>query len=168
LTLIGGTTLSVAAASISISAIPSTYAALRIVAGLRSTRASTSDRPGWSFNGDTTAAHYITDLALNNGGSAAFQQTATAAGVDSDGPGASFTAGGFSLFDLSVIGYHTTACFTALQGTETWASAAGAVQYTIGGVWLVTTVVSSIAVAPAVGPNWLAGSFMFVYGLAAS
>lgn len=168
LALVGATVLGAPAASIAVSAIPATYLGLRVTGVLRSTRASTADRPLWRFNADATVANYMTDEALNNKGAATFSQNTTAAGFDSDGPAASSTAGMFTAFDLTVTGYHSASFLTVFQGTETFYDGTGMLQYTLGGVWLQTTVVTSITVVPTVGPNWATGSYLSVYGLAAS
>ena len=167
-TLIGIQTLAADAASMSVSSIPATYSALLLALLLRTTRASETDGVLIRFNGDTTVANYITGQYQNNAGTNTTSQISTQGGVNIQSTGASATAGFFAGWHALVTGYDTTSTYTSVNAQGVCRISTGVVQWTNAGVWSPTTVVTSITAVPVIGPNFLAGSRLAVYGLAES
>lgn len=164
LTLISSSVLGASAATITLSAIPGTYTALHLLLGLRSTAASTGDTALLQLNGDATVANYITGRTLNNKGTSSVLQQSGSAGVFLDIPGASVGAGYFGLWELCVMGYASTTYNKTVSGDGAFFDGTGTIACNTGAIWKSTAIVTSLVCAVVTGPNFLTGSYMYLYG----
>jgi hypothetical protein len=163
LTFIGSSILGASAASISIGPIPGTYSALHIFLTLRTDAAAQLDVANVRFNGDNTAGNY----------DQAFDAQGTSANTGTTGPqttGATATASMFAAYGIVIPQYAATTLFKSWGGCGFHDRVTGSsfFEMGVGGVWKNTAAITSVAVLPATGPNFVAGSSMVVYGLSAS
>lgn len=163
-------TLASDAAQIDIPNIPATYSHLMVIGMLRSTRAGqTTDNVLVVINGDATNANYdqrqIQSASigenLGSGGTANTRALGTCTGATSP-------AGTFGTLQLSIPAYSSTTKRKVLQAeTRAWRdrNTGGAVMTDVMIGWASTAAINQLTILPSVGPNFLAGSSVSVYGV---
>jgi hypothetical protein len=165
-TIISSNVLSASAASVTFSAIPSTYTDLVLRASARSDRANPADALRITFNSDT-GTNYSTTAITAVGGAASsftFANTANLQYNTTDGDGA--TASTFGSFEMYLPNYTSTtskpiSVFTVAEDNST---ANGTIRG-IANLYRNTTAITSITIVPNTGPNWLSGSSFYLYGI---
>jgi len=161
--LIAKNVLGSAASSISLSSIPATYDDLLLVTSLRSTRSANADNPKLEFNG--SSSNY-TRRTLTGDGSSAASSTGTT--ITFYCPAATATSDTFSNDSIYIPNYagSTNKSFSISSTRED--NATNSVIAAIAGLWSDTSAISSIALSPNTGPNFSAGSSVYLYGITKS
>jgi hypothetical protein len=167
-TLIASNVLGSSAASVTFSAIPSTYTDLVLRTSIRSDRAAGFDNIDIRFNGDS-ATNYSRTIISGDGSSASSSRTSSASNWDAaivDGNTA--TSNTFSNGELYIPNYTSTSSragsyFGAQEDNS-------ATAYIRGNAYLYrgSSAISSIAMTPSNGTNWLSGSSFYLYGIKSS
>jgi hypothetical protein len=167
-TFITSQTLASSAASVTFSAIPSTYTDLVLKVSARTDNSGARDYFTVNFNGDS-ATNYSQTIIYTNGGSAYSTASSSSTALGSgyafvDGNGA--TANTFSNLEMYMPSY------TAARNkpSSTFASAE---NNSSSSVWLSananlyrsTSAISSMAFTPYEGGNFLTGSSFYLYGI---
>lgn len=164
---LGTVTLGAPAASIGFSPIPEGWSSLRIIGQLRSDRAgSVSDGGSVSFNGDTTDANYEHQVLQATNGTVQGALTISNR-VLIAATGAAATADQFGIADVTIPAYATAnnrkkALCTTFRDETVLAAAFIAMR---GMLWKNTAPITSVSFAPSVGTNFVAGSFLSLYGV---
>ncbi|MDQ5972621.1 MAG: hypothetical protein QG553_780 [Patescibacteria group bacterium] len=158
-------------ANFDITSIDQHYLHLRVVAKLRSDRASDIDAITMALNGDATNANYDRQLLDAVGTTASVSQLFGASGSRQigAGTGANSPANHFSHVQID-LDYYTGSGFKIAEGRSRIWSARSASKFekfdaTVG--WANTAAISQITLTPTAGTNWSAGSEVAVYGLIA-
>jgi hypothetical protein len=169
LALIGSVVLSADTASMTVGSIPGTYSHLRIVILARTSATALTDNLFIQFNGDT-AAHYSDQFTNSHGSTVGGFQNNTVTGIQVQTQGDTALASLFSAFEGTLPQYAATVALKALVGmnAETASNlAAGNIQaQQYSGYWNSTAAITSVTVVPGTGPNFKAGSVLYVYGMA--
>lgn len=163
-------TLSVAAATISIASIPSGYAHLRLGINGRCDRAGVAqDSVAIQFNGDTGANYDWHSLYGNTAAVAGAEGYAATMGRLGLVPGATATAGVSSILDVVISDYLQTTFqksvhsrFAHKEGT----AAGGIYVGDYASFWRSTTAITSITLRLASGSNFIAGTRVTLHGIA--
>ena len=165
-TLISSNVLASSAASVTFSAIPSTYTDLVLRISARSDTAGTSDQYYVTFNGSGTGYSYTN---LYGTGAAAATLTISAQAIirvrSFDGNTA--TANTYGSAEIYIPSYTATqnkpiSAFAAMEDNAT-----AAIVGTTAGLWSNTAAITSVTISAA-GANWLAGSSFYLYGISKS
>lgn len=165
--------LSGSSASISFTAIPSTFRSLRIVASLRTDRGATGDVAAIRFNADA-GANYWQELIETVGATSTPVQETAQTSIGATGaapliPAGGAVAGRFGSLDLLIPNYAIASGIVAgtWQNAVQLAVAAGNTYFNCGGFqYAGTAPISQILIFPLVGPNFVAGSIATLYGFA--
>jgi hypothetical protein len=165
-TLISSNVLSTTAASVTFSAIPSTYTDLVVRYSGRSDSAGTSDRMRIYINGDTSSTLYSGTNLTGNG-------TAAASGRDSNDTGSilgslvasTATASTFSNGEIYLPNYLVSANkpYSDFGVTENNATAAAIRLY--ADLWRNTAAITSFQLVVNSGSNFVSGSSFYLYGI---
>lgn len=165
-TLISSNVLASSAASVTFSAIPSTYTDLVLRISARSDNATTLDSIIYTVNGLSTSIYSY--VYLRGSGTAASSALASASGsglLAYGADGATATASTFSNSELYVPNY------TASQNKQlSWFGVqennlAAANIAVSGNLTQTTSAISSITLSLNVGPNFVTGSSFYLYGI---
>lgn len=154
------------AASITFSSIPATYTHLQIRAFARTNRSAVADYALVRFNSDTTSANYRSHYLDGDGTTAASYDFGNASGVLFQRFGAAnasasiFGAGILDLLDYQNANKYKT--IRNLGGTDT--NGGGTIDLG-SGVWLSTSAVTSITIAPGGGTLFNEYSSFALYGI---
>lgn len=163
--------LGVAATSISFSSIPATYRDLILKGQIRSDRAaSTSDGVGLRVGSGTVDSGANYDWYLNNinagVGSGADAQSDTITRVANLIPATSATTGFFGSLDVEILNYADISQYRLIPSTAK--SPISGTVYTAewnSSVWKNTaTVIDIVTFTPISGTNFVAGSYLTLYG----
>jgi hypothetical protein len=169
-TLISSNVLSSSAASVTFSAIPSTYTDLVVRISARTDQASTTAYLTYKLNGGGTGLQSETYLGAGGGGTTpeSGRTSNSNGGIGSGGfislSGNSATANTFGSVEIYIPSY------TASQNKPTGNFGVGetnatAIQMGItAGMWRNTAAVTTIAFSPS-GSNFLTGSSFYLYGI---
>lgn len=162
--LIASNTLTSSAASVTFSSIPNIYTDLVLRISARSDR-TTSDAFTIQFNSDTSTNYSITRLVGT--GSASSSSRTTSDVYLSSGliDWANATANTFSSNEVYIPSYLVSQNkpVGVFSVQEDNATAAG--MHVTAGLWRNTAAITSIVLAPSIGPNFVSGSSFFLYGL---
>jgi hypothetical protein len=159
-------TLTANAASVTFSDIPqSGYTDLKIVTSLRDTNTGVANDNAISFNGIT--ASFTGTRLYGDGNSTTSDTSARFAGSSTS---ASATAGTFANTEIYIRNYagSTNKSYSVNSVTEnnaTGANTSYALLYT--GLWSNTLAITSVTISAPSGYNFIAGSTVYLYGLAA-
>lgn len=164
-TLISSNVLTSSAASVTFSAIPSTYTDLVLRVSVRSDRAAAFDNIDIRFNGDS-AANYSRTIISGDGATVSSSRTTSASSWNSaivDGNTA--TSNTFSNGELYIPNYTSTSSrtgsfFGAQEDNNATAYIRGNAYLYRGG-----SAINSISLVPSNGTNWLTGSSFYLYGI---
>jgi len=170
---IGSQTLGAAGASVSVGSIPATFSHLELVMALRGDVGTAfPSNPLIQFNGDTTAANYVSIISGAVGASTANITTFTAsAGIAC--PQSEVTGSAANLFSALKVtiplyasgSIHKSATsYGGRQGTEAGGAQAG--TWVGEGTWKSTAAITSVTVVQSAALNWAIGSALHVYGIA--
>ena len=168
-TLISSQTLASSAASVTFSAIPSTYTDLCIKYSVRGSDSLTQSNLKMSFNSDVTG--YGTTNINGDGSAAASQRSTSAAnmshraGIDAAGS----TANTFANGEIYIPNYtgSTAKPISFFSGQETNAATTAYISATAGLSTVTTAAITSIILTPSVG-NFVADSTFYLYGIKSS
>lgn len=169
-TYIARTTLSAAAASISFSSLPSSYASLAFVGLVRGVNTSLSDILQLELNGDTSG-DYAQYAGLSDSGAGGGQPSVNAGntvGQIAAVMGGSAGVGEYSAVNLIMPGYAVASQYKAVTGTVSAFDGVGSTtNYQVAVACLTARVATAItaAVFSLAGGNLAAGSSLTVYGL---
>lgn len=163
--LIAKQTLTGTATSVTFSDIPGTYTDLLLICSARTDRASNvNDGIIVTFNSNTS--NYST-RALEGTGSAAQSRSFTPAGLylTQACTGASAATSTFGNAEMYVPNYAgstnksvSSTCVGETNATGAWLSADAS-------LWSNTAAITSMALAPITGPNFVSGSSFYLYGI---
>ena len=165
-TLISSNVLSSSAASVTFSAIPSTYTDLVLRVSARSDAAGLTQDNIWiTFNG--VGSGYSTTALTGNGSAASSNSTSSATiiraynGANSNGA----TANSFGSAEIYIPNYAgSTAKPVSSFGVSETNSATSYLSATAG-LSSATAAITSIMTMTGNGSNWLAGSSFYLYGI---
>jgi len=161
-TQIASTTLSSAAATVTLSSIPATYTDLVLVMSLGAS--TNADNVLMQFNGDTASNYSSTELS-GNGSTAASTRVSSATSINlTNRIGTTTTLSGLVII-CNVMNYaNTTTYKTALsrasQAGDTYPGASADV-----GLWRSTSAINSILIKQSGSPNFITGSTFNLYGI---
>jgi hypothetical protein len=164
--LLGEVTLAASAASVTLANIPQTgYTDLKIVTSLRDTNTGVANDNLISFNGSTAS---FTGKRLYGDGNSASSDSASRFAGSSTSSGA--TTSTFANTEIYIPNYtgSTNKSYSVDSVTEnnaTGGNSAYALLY--AGLWSNTAAITSISIAAPSGYNFIAGSTVFLYGIAA-
>lgn len=167
-TLIASNTLSSPAASITFSAIPATYDDLIIHCSTRSDQASNIDLVTSTFNGSSATNYSFRSLLGNSSTGSSNNGTAQPYMRHSYTDGDSATSSVFGSTEIYIPKYRSsTAKPVGNYGVSENNSTATASAYisAYASLWGLTSAITSITISPINGPNWLAGSTFWLYGI---
>ena len=165
-TLISSNVLSSSAASVTFSAIPSTYTDLVFRISARGQRAIYIDGLVMQFNGDS-ATNYSTRLLTGTGTAASSFGNANQTSLSFNsivGDGA--TANTFSSTEVYIPNYNSTAAkpLGVITHTEN-NSATDYFMRALANLYRGSSGISSVVFTPEIGPNFVAGSSFYLYGI---
>lgn len=170
-TLISSNVLSVAAASITFSSIPSTYTDIVLHASVRTTRSQVFDYINLSMNGTGGSAYTSTEMYGNGGGLTGAAQTPGPVNYLEFISGNTAGTNAYGYTEVYFSQYKNTSYsknLNALSGVGTTsATASSAYVDAWAGHFNSTSAISSINMTPGTG-NFMAGSSFYLYGIANS
>lgn len=165
--LISSNVLSSSAASVTFSAIPSTFRDLVLRASARDAAAAV-DTTGFlvAYNTDTTfTANSFTRVYA--AGTTAYSDNGTASGNISYQAGATATANTFGSSEIYIPSYTASQNKPVLNfSVAETNSATSARVAAFAGLWRNTAAITTITITPFSGGNFAAGSSFYLYGLA--
>jgi len=165
-TLISSNVLSSSAASVTFSAIPSTFTDLVVRISARGDVAAASDSIRFSFNG--LSSNIISYIRLQGNGSvgASGSGTATSAGWLFYGAnGSTATASSFASAELYIPSYTSTANKQLSSFATQETNAAAANMATVASLVQLTSAITSIDITPSSSTNFVSGSSFYLYGI---
>lgn len=168
---LGQVTLSAVATSITFSAIPATYQHLKVIASLRTDRASNStDNPLLTLNADTTDANYDRQRLSAAAASPTSSETLGAAGSRSLNtiPASTAAANHFGIHEILFPNYANTSTHKLVMAHSfSWAvrTTGGLVVGMVVIGWASTEAIGTITLTPSLGTNFVAGSTASLYGI---
>ena len=165
-TLISSNVLGSSAASVTFSAIPSTYTDLVLRCSTRGSRAAVIDSIVIKFNADS-GTNYSNTIITGVGttvSSFANANTTSLSLNTSDGDTA--TANTFGSFEMYIPNYTatTTKPISTISLSED-NSSNNAYLRVLANQYRGSSAISSIVLTPEIGPNWLSGSSFYLYGI---
>jgi hypothetical protein len=161
--LIASNVLASAAASVTFSAIPATYTDLVVRTSIRTDR-STQPFDGINIALNNTSTNY-SQTQLRGDGSAASSSRDTIYSTLRNVNGATSTSNTFASAELYIPNYagSTNKPFSVTGAQENNQTAAYIEPFAF--LWSNTAAISSIVFTPYVGPNFVAGSSFYLYGI---
>ena len=163
-TLISSNVLSTAAASVTFSAIPSTYTDLVLRMSGRRDVASASGAFRMRFNGLTTAIYSFTDLTGSGSAAASARASGSTAIAEPETVGDTATASTFSSHEFYIPSYTATqnkpmSAFSVAENNTT------AAEMSVAAYLLASTAaINEILIYPPSG-NFMTGSSFYLYGI---
>ena len=166
-TLISSNVLTGSAASVTFSAIPSTYTDLVLRASIRTDRAAYIDSLFIRFNSLSTSIYSGTDIETSNGSSIGSwrSSSATSLGVGLYVDGNTATSNTFANFEMYIPSYTVSqskpiSFFTVAENNATSAGITAE-----AGLFRDNGAISSILIGNNNGPNFVSGSSFYLYGI---
>jgi len=162
-TLISSNVLGSSAASVTFSAIPSTYTDLVLKVSIRTDRADANDSIYIQFNSDSTDSNYSYSRLWQTGTSAGSSRASNRRIGNVDGNNAASNT--FSNGEIYIPSY------TASQNKQIGAHNAGedntnnVSQDAVALLWRNTAAITTIGILPVTGPNFVSGSSFYLYGI---
>jgi hypothetical protein len=164
--LIASNVLASSTASVTFSAIPSTYTDLVLRASMRDDINNDFTGNPLTFNGNTSSIYSRTQLR-GNGATAASVRASNAANIDlaSLTPGTQIAANTFNSLEIYIPSY------TLSQNKPLSTFAVGEANVTTAyivinaAIFATTTAISSITLTDGVGGNFVSGSSFYLYGI---
>lgn len=164
-TLISTQTLSVSATSINFNAIGSTFKDLLLVVSARSDRASGLDQMNINFNG-SSSSYYNMQLLGFGTGSGYSEAGGTTYVYNYGADGATATSNTFGNTAIYIPNYASSTLIKVVGTDQVFEiNATGGWQGIAAGSWGNTAAITSIAITPLNGPNWVAGTTASLYGI---
>lgn len=174
-------TLNSSQTTVTFSSIPNTYTDLILIISARTDRNDQANRPTDSirvtYNG-SGASYYSDTIMASSSSSTPFSYKEPNQGFLAVGaiPGAQSTSGQFGTNIFQIFGYSNTTTYKTMLARGDNATSVGSGNYYMGamvGFWRGSTgssteAISSIALSPYVGPNFLANSTFTLYGIKAA
>ena len=158
--------LSAIATPITFSAIPATFAHLRLLLTGRSDAAGAAHQLVMRFNGDATANYDAVETTMVTGAVACGQSLGATSTAIGEVPGASAIANAFSCIAIDIFNYRNA--FPKLYQAQCFdkrgLAAGDLILRYCGGAWRSTAAITSISVLPANG-YFVVGTRATLYGL---
>lgn len=163
-TLISSNTLSSSAASVTFSAIPSTYTDLVLRVSARTDRASTNDRLRITYNSDTSTNY--SNIAILGDGAAASSQLASSATYMQDWyiDGDTATSNTFGNSEIYIPSYLASQNKPVGGSSVMETNATTAYLGAVAALWRNTAAITSINITK-IGTNFVSGSSFYLYGI---
>jgi len=164
-TLISSNVLSSSAASVTFSAIPSTFTDLVVRWSARSDRSSVSDTMKLRINSDS-AGNYSWTYLLGNGSVASSSQNSALDYISlGAADAATATSNTFANGELYIPNYlsSTKKPVSSINAQEDNTTAAQ--LWALASLWQGTAAITSVQLFPSIGPNFVAGSSFYLYGI---
>jgi hypothetical protein len=162
---IATTTLSSAAASITLSSIPATYTDLRLVMVARCDLAgNTVSITGLRFNGDSSANYSHTWINGDGGTADSLSVTNSESPRVGRIPAATATSDVFGLITVDVFSYLTAVYKTFLSTTSSDLNGSGNVIRNVA-LWRSTSAITSLTIIDRNSANFVAGTTATLYGI---
>jgi hypothetical protein len=166
-TLISSNVLGSTAASVTFSSITSAYTDLTLLASIRTDRGSgiATDNIRLTLNGDSSAIYSSTAISGNGTAANRFRTTATSGTIVGVADASGATANTFASYELYIPNYTSTINkqMSNLLMQENNLSEAFIQNYAT--LYPNSTAISSITLTPVTGPNLIAGSSFYLYGI---
>ena len=165
-TLISSNVLSSSAASVTFSAIPSTYTDLVLRCSTRGERSAVIDNIVIRFNSDS-ANNYSNTIITGVGTTASsFRNANTSSLALNTSNGNTSTSSTFGSFEMYIPNYTatTTRPISTISLSED-NSTNNAYLRVLANQYRGSAAISSIVLTPEIGPNWLSGSSFYLYGI---
>lgn len=175
-TPIATTTLGSTASSYTFNSISGSYTDLVLIINARSDRNDQANRPTdlikVTFNG-SGASDYSDTVLGTNSGSSPFSYRETNQGFLAVGaiPGAQSNSGEYGTNIFQFQSYSNSTTYKTMLARGGNATSVGSGNYYMGamvGLWRQTQAITSITLAPYVGPNFVSGSTFTLYGIQAA
>jgi hypothetical protein len=148
-----------------VSSFASTYKHLQIRYVARTSRASVFDGGRLKFNGDTGANFDDHGLFGNGSSVGSFAQLNATTGINfGNTPGANATANVYAPGVIDILDSFSSTKNKVIRELSGVNSSSPAVAL-VSGSWRNTNAITTIAISPNVGPNWVAGSRFSLYGI---
>ena len=150
--------------SVNIPNIPSIYQDLMLAVSAR-TDSSTLTSALLRFNGDS-GSNYSSTMLIGNGSSATSERYSNESFVRVGyAIGSSQLASAYSAQTIHILNYaNTSTNKTVIARDASDTSGSGITQLSIG-LWRNTAAITSLAMYPETGPNWVTGSSFYLYGI---
>jgi hypothetical protein len=169
-TLISKNVLTSSAASVTFSAIPSTYTDLVLRISARTDRAATSDSIKMTINSDGSAIYSFTKL--RGDGTTAYSNSNTGNTYVSveNTDGNTATSNTFDSTEIYIPSYLSTANkpISSVIMREDNSTAATTYNSVQAHLYRNTSAITSLSFAPSNGPNFVSGSSFYLYGISKS
>lgn len=166
-TLISSNVLGSSATSVTFSSITSTYTDLVVLASIRTDRGSAiaTDNIRLTLNGDSSTIYSSTGISGNGSTANSFRTSATAGSIVGAADASGATANTFASYELYLPNYTSTVNkqMSNLMMQENNLSEAYIQNFAT--LYRNTSAISSITLTPVVGPNLIAGSSFYLYGI---
>ena len=165
-TLISSNVLSSSAASVTFSAIPSTYTDLVLRCSTRGSRAAIVDNVVLRFNSDS-GTNYSTTLITGLGSTASSYTTGNGTSLSfNTANGDTSTSNTFGSTEVYIPNYLSTSAkpLSVISVSED-NSTTNAYLRALANLYRGSSAISSIVITPEIGPNWLSGSSFYLYGI---
>jgi hypothetical protein len=166
-TLISSNVLGSTAASVTFSSITSAYTDLVLLASIRTDRgsAAATDNIRLTLNGDSSSIYSYTAISGNGATVNSFRTTATSGTIVGAADASGATANTFAFYELYLPNYTSTINkqMSNLMMQENNLSEAYIQNFAT--LYPSSTAISSITLTPVTGPNLIAGSSFYLYGI---
>jgi hypothetical protein len=162
-TLISSNVLGSSAASVTFSAIPSTYTDLVLRFSGRGTAATTDAFIAITYNGTSETGYSVT--RLEGSGSAAASSRASNNAREGRMPGASNTANTFGSGEVYVPNYAGSTFKPMSYDLASENNTTDAYRYATAGLFSLTSAITSIVLTPVGIGDWASGSSFYLYGI---
>jgi hypothetical protein len=166
-TLLASNVLGSNTASVTFSSIPQTYTDLVLISSVRSSRTPATTRDEYKILVNGTTANY-SNIAVNTDGAGTSASTTASSAAYLSGGWANtdnMTAAMFSSHEIYFPQY-TVSRNKPMYSYSGQASQPSPFYLTaISSLWTNTAAITSLAMYPETGPNWVAGSSFYLYGI---
>jgi hypothetical protein len=161
------TTVLAADGPIDVASISGAYNDLILIGIVRAARASTTDILSLQFNNDSAANYGTQKIEANATSNSGSELVSTTSIELRTIPGNTAPAGAFSMFEIRLLGYASTAwlksCFATLASNS--AITTGGMRLNLmSGLWNSTAAINRVKLFGLANPNLLTGSQLRIYG----
>jgi len=165
-TLISSNVLSSSAASVTFSAIPSTYTDLVVRISARGSRAAVVDNIVVRYNSDSSAIYSTTMITGAGSTTSSFGTSGNTSFTFNTSNGNTTTANSFGSTEIYIPNYLSTTSkpISTISLSET-NSATDNYLRALADLFRNTSAITSMTFTPEIGPNWLTGSSFYLYGI---
>lgn len=168
---IAQTTLAAPAASVTFSSIPQTFRMIVLFTSLRTDSATTGEAILWRANGDANANYDRVYHGVVNAAFSAGNNIGSTSGYLAEAEGNNSRANSFAPGFTFFFNYNSTTqekySLSPISTAFGTPAAATVVSYNFASRWKISPIaaITSITVLPSAGPNLVAGSAAYLYGI---